>query len=236
MPTTVAIHQPNYLPWPGYFHKILAADVFVLLDNVKYTSGSFINRNKIRTSEGWMWLTVPTSESSDTSICETPISTSERWQKTHCKSIRIHYSNADHFDDLRPFLGVYDEEWSNLCNLNICTLRRLTEVLGIETRFFKSSEMTVSGSKTDLLVDICEHFDADTYFSGAGAQDYQDETVFEKKNIAVEYQSFEYPEYKQQFKKFIPDLSVVDMIANVGADETVNRLAAQRPDVTDDIR
>jgi hypothetical protein len=187
---------------------------------VEFSSGSVINRNKIKTGGGWTWLTVPTSDSSGDLIKDVQIATGDRWQEAHEKSIRVHYSNADHYVDLNGILDVYDQPLESLCELNILLVRRITDVLNLDIEFVRSSDLDASGAKTELLVDICERVEADEYFSGAGAKDYQDDSLFAEKNIELQYQSFEYPEYEQLFEEFIQNLSIVDMLANTGAERT----------------
>lgn len=224
MTTTVAIHQPNYLPWPGYFHKMMESDVFVFLDNVEFTSDSVIHRNKIKTNDGWTWLTVPTTGPSGNPINSVPIATSERWEKSHRKSIKVHYSNAAHYQTIEPLLDLYDREWETLAELNTEFISEIVDILGLDSEIRYASHLDVGGKKEDRLVDICESVGADVYFSGEGARNYQDESVFESSGIDLVYQSFQYPTYQQQFGEFIPNLSIIDMLANVGSKQSVELL------------
>lgn len=219
MSTVVAIHQPNYLPWIGYFHKILRADTFVYLDSVEFNSDSLTHRNKIKTPDGEHLLTVPISGSSSADIANLEIDTSKRWQRNHRKSIEVHYTNATYFDEFEDLISIYEDyEWTNLAELNITIIDHLIDTLGIETELIRSSDMSVGGSKTELLVDICETLSADVYFSGSGGRDYHDESLFDEAGIDIVYQEFTHPEYPQQFGEFIPKLSFIDALFNVGAE------------------
>jgi hypothetical protein len=225
MSTSVAIHQPNYLPWPGYFHKMIESDTFVFLDDAEFSSDSIIYRNKIKTNDGWTWLTVPTTGSSTNPINSVPIATSERWEKTHRKSISVHYSGAPHYPTIEPLLELYDREWELLVSLNTAFIEEIVEILGIDVDIRYASSLEYEGTKTERILSICESLGADVYFSGEGAREYQDESSFEAAGIELVYQSFEHPVYEQQFGEFIPNLSIVDMLANLGAEGSMDRLS-----------
>lgn len=224
MTKTVAIHQPNYLPWPGYFHKMMNSDIFVFLDDVKFTSNSVIHRNKIKTPDGWTWLTVPTKGSSKKPINSVQIATTESWKKTHLKSITHLYSNAKYYEKTEPIMELYDQEWEKLIELNAASINTVADILGIDTEILYASDLDITSKKTERIVDICKSLGADVYYSGEGARDYQDESVFKKAGIDLVYQSFQYPTYEQQFGEFIPNLSIIDMLANVGEIQSVELL------------
>lgn len=219
MTTVVSIHQPNYLPWIGYFHKILTADTFVYLDTVEFNTDSVTHRNKIKTADGEHWLTVPISSPSSAAIAELEIDTSQRWQRTHRKSLETHYANAAHFSAHTDLLDSYDSrEWSKLAPLNVEFIERITDLLDLDTEFVAASDLSVDGSGTDLLVEICTELGAERYFSGAGAKSYHDEPQFKEQGIDLVYQEITHPEYEQLFGEFVSHLSMVDLIFNVGAD------------------
>lgn len=222
---TVAIHQPNYIPWLGYFEKIHRSDVFVFLDDVEFTSGSWINRNKIKTPDGWTWLTIPVTAST-APIRETEIATHTDWAEEHWKSLNYNYGGAEYFDEWDDFFReTYDQEWTSLEELNRHLLRAICDRVGIEYEFVTSSSFPVDGTETKRLIDICEAVDADRYYSGQGAKGYTDEQLFDAAGIDLEYQSFEHPTYPQRFGEFVPNLSIVDLLMNVGADRTNEILA-----------
>lgn len=222
---TVAIHQPNYLPWIGYFHKIHRSDAFVFLDDVEYTSGSWMNRNKIKTPDGWTWITVPVTESSGR-IHDVTIATHEDWRSEHWKTFQHNYGGAEHFEEWEDFLrSVYDREWTNLYELNRHLLEGICERVGIDYQFVEASTLDVEATETERLVEICEATDADRYLSGQGAKGYTDESLFDDAGIDLNYQSFDHPTYRQRFGEFVPNLSFVDLLLNEGADRAARILA-----------
>ncbi|WP_254532820.1 WbqC family protein [Natrinema gelatinilyticum] len=220
---TVAIHQPNYLPWIGYFQKIYRCDVFVFLDTVEYTSNSWINRNKIKTPDGWTWLTVPV-HGSNGSIADMVIA-NDSWRNSHEKSLQQNYGKAENFDEINDlFAQAYAKSWESLCELNINLVRKLADRLGLECRFVRSSELDVDASSSERIVRLCTELGADRYFSGTGARSYNDHTQFETADITLEYQSIEHPQYEQRFGDFVSKLSIVDVLMNVGVDGTSDLL------------
>ena len=224
---TVAIHQPNYLPWLGYFYKICQSDVFVFLDNVQYTKNNIINRNKIKTPQGAMWLTVGvlTKGHRGQLISEVEINNGVAWNKVHKKSIFQNYSKAAYFEKYSPFFEhIYDSDWGKLADLNEALIKLICKLLGIkDIKFIRASELAVSGTETRLLMNICKEVGADTYLSGFGGKKYMDEKAFEQTGISLRYYDFKYPTYNQLWGEFIPNLSIIDLLFNEG-DESVNIL------------
>lgn len=220
----IAAHQPNYLPWIGYFHKVRESDVFVLLDDVEYSSGSWINRNRIKTPDGWSWLSVPVGDTS-ISINEVEIAGNGDWREEHWKSFQQNYANANEFKSLAPFLrDTYEREWVSLNSLNVHLLTGICDRIGIEHSFVYSSELDTESTGAERLVELCDQLNADVYLSGMGADSYMQHENFKRINVAVEYQDFEHPKYRQRFGRFEPRMSFVDVIMNVGSSETVSML------------
>ena len=221
MSKTVAIHQPNFLPYLGYFDQIRNSDIFVFLDNVIYTKNDFINRNKIKTPDGWCWLTVPMVNKNilGTPICKVEISNSVNWRRKHYNSIQFNYGRAPHFEEYRNFFEkVYQSEWSLLAELNRFLIKSICAFLGIKGVFVDVSTLDVKGARTDLLVNICETLDADVYLSGVGGRNYIDYQMFEKSNIDIVFQEFKVLPYSQLYGEFIPYLSVIDFLLNCGGE------------------
>ena len=219
MSKTVAIHQPNFLPYQGYFDKIRNSDIFVFLDNVTYTKNDFINRNKIKTPDGWYWLTVPVVNKNilKTPICEVKINSSTNWRKKHWNSIRFNYGRATSFEKYKTFFeDIYNSEWNLLAKLNKLLIKEICKFLGIETAFIEASTLDIKGSGTDLIVDICEILEADTYLSGIAGKNYIRHELFEQKNIDIAFQEFKNPNYPQLHGEFIPNLSIIDYLLNCG--------------------
>ena len=220
---TVAVHQPQYLPWLGYFHKIASCDVFVFLDRVQYKEREFQNRNKIRTQKGWMWLTVPVISSGKgrQAIAEVRVDSSFNWAHEHWESLKTWYGKAEFFSEhARFFEQVYQKKWDWLIDLNLAIIRYCLKYLTIDTPIGFESELKTVKNKTDRIIEICQKVNADTYFSGVGAKEYLEEEKFYQENIKLIYQDLRHPVYHQQFmhapEDFQPYLSIVDLIFNEG--------------------
>jgi len=213
----LSVHQPNYFPYPGFFHKIKLSDIFVVLDNVQYAKGS--NRNKIITSKGWTWITVPINKTHKFSrSSEVEINNEIDWSSLHWAKIRTSYTNAKYFHLYKEYFEkLYKRNWKMLFELNFETLKKCIEWLGIKTEIIIESELNVSGTSTERLVNVCKAVGADTYLSGIVGKDYLNEALFEKNNINLKYKNYKSVTYTQNLSKtFIPNLSIIDVLANNG--------------------
>jgi hypothetical protein len=212
-----AIHQPQYLPWLGYFDKMDQADCFVILDNVQFKKNEWQNRNRIRTARGWQWLTVPVLHRFPQLISEVRIHDEAHWARQHVRALHLNYGQAPFFEAHRRFFDdLYAREWTRLVDLNVAVIFYLTGALGITTKLVLASTLSARGEATARLVDICRILGADTYLSGAGARAYLDDRCFQENDIRVVFQSFECPSYPQRSGAFVPDLSIVDLLFNCG--------------------
>jgi predicted AlkP superfamily phosphohydrolase/phosphomutase len=210
----------------GYIYKIHRSDVLVFLDDVEYTSGSWMNRNRIKTPDGWSWLTVPVRDSAGP-IHDVDIATDQGWRDEHWKSFTHNYGGAEHFAEWSEFFeAVYDREWESLYSLNRHLLETIAERLGLDYEFVEASTFGVEATETERLVRLCEAVDGDTYFSGGGADEYTEESVFEEAGIDLVYQSIDHPTYPQRFDEFVPKLSIVDPLCNVGSERTAELIDA----------
>ncbi len=217
MSLVCAVHQPQFLPWLGYFDKIDKSDVFVLLDNVQYKKNEWQNRNRIRTVDGWQWLTVPVKYHFGQKINEVEIDNSKDWRKKHWQALVTNYQKAPYFKQFHTFLeGVYTRQWQYLAEINIYLIERIVELLGINTAIKRASVLGVSGEKTTRLVNICLALGADTYLSGTGARDYLKEEEFSGQGIEVVFQEFQHPTYTQVFPGFELNMSIIDLLLNEG--------------------
>ena len=215
----VAVHQPQYMPWMGYFDKMDQADTFVILDDVQFKKNEWQNRNKIRTLKDWQWLTVPVEYSFGQKIREIKIDNKNNWRTKHLKSIKLNYSRAAFFDEyIGLFEGVLAQEWPELTELNIAIIKLLKNCLGIDTELLINSEMDIRSTRTQRLIDICKKLEADTYISGLGGKDYLEADLFEQNGINLEYQEYKHPVYKQVYKGFSPYMSIVDLLFCAGKD------------------
>lgn len=220
----VAIHQPEHLPWLGFFHKMSMSDVFVLLDNVPYSKNDFQNRNRIRTSgtdKGWSWLTVPilTKGRFGQKISEVEINNDNRtWSRRAWKTIDYSYNRAAYFEKHQGFFyDLYNAKtWDKLADLNVQIIDYLVQVLAMDAEVVLASDLDVSGSGTELLLGICQKLEAEVYISGRFGRDYLDEAQFNQQGIRVVYQDFQHPEYSQVYEPFIGNMSVIDLLFNYG--------------------
>ena len=215
----VAIHQPNYLPYLGFFHKLSLVDTFVIMDDTQYDK-KFTNRNKIKVPGKWIWLTVPINKKHKfvaNKIVE--INNEENWQSDHFEKINHSYSNSEFFKKNYKtiFEKIYSKKWDHLFTLNYELIIQLIDWLDIKIEVIKESELNIKGNSTERLVNISKKIGAETYVSGIGGKEYMNEKMFETNNIKIEYQNFKCPIYKQVFNsEFIPNLSIIDLLFNIG--------------------
>ncbi|MFH1459687.1 MAG: WbqC family protein [Candidatus Omnitrophota bacterium] len=219
----ISVHQPQYLPWLGYFHKIDKSDCFVFLDTVQYKKREFQNRNKIKTKNDWIWLTVPvkTKGSAAQPIFDVLVDNQTNWQAEHKKSLQVWYAKAPFFDKYFPFFeNVYEKQWCTLIDLNITIIKYILEVLEINTSIKLESDLGTTQKSTARIIEICQKLKAQEYLSGTGGREYLDETLFGQNNISLKYQKFTHPVYQQQVvdknSQFQPYMSIVDLLFNEG--------------------
>jgi hypothetical protein len=215
----VAIHQPQYFPYPGFYHKLSLVDAFVIMDDTQYDK-RFTNRNLILDSHGSVWLTVPINKAHKFSANRlVEINNAIPWRQDHWKKIQVSYANSKFFHLYNDLESVYQKEWTSLFELNLDTIKRTMAWLGIEIPVLKESELHIQGESTERLVNLCKAVGADTYVSGSGGKNYLQEGLFEENHLKLEYQSYHPTPYQQRFTKvFVPNLSILDLLANVGPD------------------
>jgi hypothetical protein len=216
----VAICQPTYLPWIGYFDLIDQAEVFVLLDDVQFKKRSWQQRNLIKTPTGLQWLTVPIAVGgrSDQLIKDVQIKDVEFW-RDHCRSIELNYRRSDGFDSYFDSLVSHLKgTGALLVDLNIPLIEWIIDMLGIKTRVIVSSTLRQTGKRTELLANICRFLGATQYISPLGSAAYllEEQDLMLDQGIDVVFQNFEHPEYCQLFPPFLPFASVIDLIFNEG--------------------
>lgn len=212
------IHQPNYFPYSGFFHKLSLADIFVMMDNTQYDK-KFTNRNRIIIPNGWIWITVPIKKEhklSPNRLVE--INNELDWRAIHWEKIHRSYANTEFFHLYKEYFeSLFKKQWNFLFELNFETLRQTIDWLGLKIEIIKESDLNIDYTSTERLINICKAVGADTYVSGIGGKNYIDEKSFSKNKVNLEYQEFVHPKYSQHFSdSFIPDLSIIDLLANVG--------------------
>jgi hypothetical protein len=218
----VVILQPGYLPWLGFFEQLKRADVFVIYDDVQFDRRGWRNRNRIKSPDGPVWITVPVIQKGrfGEEVCEVRIDNDRNWRRKHIESIRRFYRRAPYFEHyFTPISREIEKQNEKLVDLDISLIYLLARCIGEpESKFRRSSEMEIGGGKTTRLLNICKALNADEYYTGAAAKDYFDMKPFDDAGIRVEFQDYRHPVYPQLFGDFVPYLSIIDLLFNTGPD------------------
>ena len=216
----IAIHQPQFMPWLGYFDKLDKVDLFVLLDNVQFKKNEYQNRNRIKTHDHWIWLTVPVSFSFGDLVSGVQINNQQDWRRKHLQTLQTYYGKAPCYREYQPaFAELYGGVGGSLADLNMATIELIRKIFTIDTEIVRASDIPgLSEEPTARLLDICRHFKADTYLAGAGGKDYMECEKFKAAGLKLLFQNFVHPEYVQINGPFIPCLSALDYIFNAGGD------------------
>lgn len=222
-----AILQSGYLPWLGYFDLIEQADIFIFLDDVQWTTRDWRNRNRIRTPQGWNWLTVPVVLEKpyfEYCIKDVRIDNLQNWQNQHLATFKHHYKKTPHFEEFYPLLeSALDKKHQFVVDLNYDIIFKVCDIMGMDTsKFLFSQEMNIPGDikSDDRLLEILKIIGGiDTYISGPAARSYLEESKFEKMGIRVIWHDYHHPYYHQQTwgsHIFISHLSIMDLLFNHG--------------------
>jgi WbqC-like protein family len=230
---TVGILQPGYIPWLGFFEQMSRCDTFVFLDDVKYTERDWRNRNRIKTPDGVLWLTVPvvTKGLDGQKINEARIEKSKKWQLKHLKTIETFYRKANHFEvyfeELKHF---FKRDYEFLCPFVVDLTFWITEKLGLDRKTVMSSELNVGcESKQDRLVNILKALDSNHFYEGKMGKGYIDTGLFVANGITVEFQDYDHPFYNQLWQEklgYVSHLSILDLLFNHGP-ESLNILTGK---------
>ncbi len=219
-----SIHQPNYLPYIGFFNKMKISDTFVILDTAQYVKNDFHNRNRIKGPSGAFWLTIPlpSEQCYKKRIMDIALPADKRWAQKHLISISMNYSKSRFYNEYIGFFeGLYSDIPNNLVELNEKVIFFLKKCFNIKTQIVKASDMDLNSElkSTELLVAILKEIGADTYIAGGGREGkkhYLDENLMEKNGIMLRYHDFVHPVYKQNYDGFIKNLSAIDLLFNCG--------------------
>ncbi|HEN21195.1 MAG TPA: hypothetical protein ENN86_04215 [Desulfobacteraceae bacterium] len=214
----ISVHQPQYLPWLGYFDKIEKADVFVLLDTVQFKKNEWQNRNKIKTANGWQWLTVPVRYRFPQAINEVEIDKRDKWQHRQRQSVISNYKKAPFWSLLEGFFeDIFSNQWDYISQLNIFVVKELARLLGITTPIHVASELgNFPEDPDERLIALTKHFKADIYLAGDGGKEYMNLEKYTQNGIEVIFQEYGHPVYEQLFGDFEPCMSVIDLLYNHG--------------------
>lgn len=221
----ITIHQPEHMPWLGFFNKMLKSEIFVILDNVQFEKNYYQNRNRILGNNGAQWLNVPTETKGhmDKTIREIKIAntTQPNWKKKYLLTLELNYCKHPFFNDIFPpiknILEIHDEY---LCDLNVSLILYFAQLLNADCQFLYASQMNLNGKKSNLIYQICKQLGAGTYISGSSGRDYMNLDVFCNDGIQVKFNDYVHPIYAQKKSfEFVPYLSVLDLLMNKGPDE-----------------
>ena len=224
----VAIHQPNFFPWLGYFEKLARADVFIALDNVQFPksgAGNWINRVRIINNNHPHWLSVPIVRTFHgyRSVQEIRIDNSTCWRDKLLNTIRHSYRRAAHFDSVFPLVSeLIRNSADRLAEYNLKALRALIQKIGLDpSKIVLGSSLKVDGQATDLLIAMVQAVGGTAYLFGGGARKYQEDEKFSCAGVKLVYQNFQHPTYLQSnTSTFVAGLSIVDAFMNCGIQKT----------------
>lgn len=213
----IAIHQPNYAPWSGYFAKMASADVFVFLDDCQMPIGrSYVSRVQIRGREGAEWLTVPVQRSEGQAIRAVKFA-DRAWARKHLGTFRANYARCPYYRQVLELLGpMYEDPGDYLAPFNMRLIRAIANYLGLKPRFCLESEIPETGTSTQRLIDLVRFCGGSTYVSGLGGTNYQDPAIFHANGIELDVRRYRPVEYRQIHGEFVPGLSVLDALFHLG--------------------
>ncbi|MBZ0263659.1 WbqC family protein [bacterium] len=214
-----AVHQPHYLPYPGYLEKINSVDTFIFLEKVQFVKREYQNRNKIKGPDGTQWLTIPVKGDYKSAIEEMVPDYSSNWQEKHEATLRRFYAKAPHLDELDGFLNIIKVEYKTLADLLIATTSFFVNRFGIKTKTLKQATLEpLSQEPNRRILEIGQKLEANTYLAGAGGRNYMDTDIFTSNGITVEFQEFVPHPYPQLHGDFAANLGSIDLLLNTGRD------------------
>lgn len=217
----VAIHQPNYLPWLGYFYKIYQSDLFVFLDDAQFSNEGMHNYTYIKTENGPYRLKYPVMQSLGDKINQVRSKDELGWKERHLKIIESNYHDAKYFKTVfNDYMGLVVKEYSDIVELNTAFIKFFAERLGIRTEFIKASDLGINLTKSQKIIAICKELDADIYYSGTGAKAYQKEEDFKSQGVDLRYSVFRPFQYPQLWQGFQSNVTALDYFMNCGYDWT----------------
>jgi len=215
----VCIHQPDFLPYLGFFHRLLFTDVFIILNDVQFLRRGWHHRDKIKTIDGEKWLTLSIKKGDYRQRIDQVILSENQgiWVANHLNLLKESYKKAPYFDGYFPKIrDIYLSGSIKMVDLNMAFLHFFFEVFDLQVNTLFSSDLNVGGSSNQKLINLINAVDGTQYLSGVGAKDYIDEQMFADEGIIVEWQQFNHPVYPQLHGDFIPNLSCIDLLFNCG--------------------
>jgi len=227
--TTLAVLQPGYLPWLGFFDQLLRCDVFVLYDDVPYDKHGWRNRNRLKSARGPQWISVPVLHSGrfGQRVLDVEIDGAAPWARKHLGTIRHLYAASSHLDAyLGELTGLLSRPWRMLVDLDVALIEQMCAWLDIQRAMLRASKLGIPGKRSERLLRLCQHFGATRYLTGDAARSYLDVALFEAAGIEVTWQTFQHPVYPQLHGEFVPCLSALDLLLNCGKESGAMLAAA----------
>lgn len=243
-PKVIGILQPVYLPWMGYFEQIAYVDQFIFMDDAQYTKHDWRNRNRIKTANGSIWLTVPIKRAPlGTMINRIEINYQQSWIKKHLHSIEYAYRKRPYFQPLfNDMREVLESRPTRLVDLDVKMIELICKYLDISTPVGFSSEVPRDKAKRDIfdseknsvknnrVLEICKYYNAKVFYEGQRGSDYIDTELFHQHGIEVVFQDYQHPRYQQAFGEFIPYQSTIDLVMNTGPEASMILKTSPVPD------
>lgn len=224
---TCAIHQPNFFPWLGYFHKIYQADYFVLMDDVlKCSHSGWTNRVSIISNQKASWVTASIIHIKEQQrINQLRVDYTTKWQQKTERILTYNYKKAPYYEEIMEYLMTFlNFKYEKLADLNEAFIRKTCEKLTLNTKILKQSEMGSTENSTRLLIELTQKAGCDTYLCGGGATGYQEDDLFGENGLILKYQHFIHPVYPQFTENFIEGQSILDALFHCGFQDTKNLL------------
>lgn len=222
MGKTVVIHQPDFIPYPGFFHRLLNCDYYVLLDHVQFNKRGWHHRDKIKGPQGEAWLSIPIQDIGKSKrINEAHIDNSTDWQKRHLNVLKSYYGKARYFSEIFPAIAdIYNQPADLMVDFNYKFLKLLMELFDIKVEHCFSSDLHIQTKKNQMNIDIVKKVGGSRYLSGLGSKEYTDVELFRKNDVELIWQNFNLPVYPQLHGEFLPGLSSIDLLLNCGIEKS----------------
>ena len=227
----VSIHQPNYLPWLKFFHKVIHCDMYIVFDDVQLPRGkSYVLRNRIKTNEGVKWLTVSVKNKNKMESIKTiKLNNETKWNEKHWNLIQHNYSKTKFFQEYKNgFEKIFTDTYDSLLELNLSLIKNILKILNVNVKIKLSSDLEIKSTGTNKIIDIIKAVKGDEYYSGKGGGSERyvvgNEKIFKENGINLKFQEFKHPIYTQLYGDFQEGVSIIDMIFSIGGKETYNIL------------
>lgn len=215
----LAASLPEYFPTIHFYLKMILSDVFVLADNLQYSKHSLVNRTKINTAEGKQWLTVPvlTSKRGIQKINNMNIQPESNWHRKHKVALKTYYKFSPFFEHyMHRYESIFNSTWSSLLNLDIAVIEMIKKQLKINKKLFSISKLSIQNTGTKRIIELAKTFNCSKYLIFDSEVSFVNQKSLENAGIELVIKKLNIKEYRQQFKPFTSDLSIIDLLFNIG--------------------